>query len=208
MNRNTLVFISVALLAAAAGVLAGALLLAPAEPAQLVAGTKLETPRPLPAFQLVRDDESPFTRADFEGEWQLVFFGFTHCPDVCPNTLFLLDRVVEQLDNADHVAPEVVFVSVDPERDTPEQVKQYVEYFNDDFVGVTAHGSDDGMENLQRLTQAMSVAYEFHPEGDSYEVIHSSAVLLVNPEAEMHALFTPPLNAADIAADLAQLISN
>lgn len=183
-------------------------MLSPAEPAQLVAGTKLQSPRALPEVRLVRGDESSFTRADFEGEWQLVFFGFTHCPDVCPNTLFLLDRVVEQLENAGLAAPGVVFVSVDPERDTPAQVKQYVEYFNDDFVGVTAHGNDNGMESLQRLTQAMSVAYEFRPDGNSYEVIHSSAVLLVNPRAEMHAIFTPPLNAADIATDLAQLVSN
>jgi len=206
MNRNTLMILLVAALAGIAGILAGTLLPGPAEPPVLSAGTQLGEPRPLPDFQLTNGDGTPFTRQDFNGEWHLVFFGFTHCPDVCPNTLFLLDRVVAQLEQSGITPPQVVFVSVDPERDTPEQVAQYVEYFNEDFLGVTAHGSDIG--NLQRLTQALSVAYEFRPEGDGYTVIHSSAVLLVDPAARMHAIFTPPLKAADIAADLALLISN
>lgn len=206
MNRNALILILVAGIAAIAGVIAGALLLQPAEPAELRAGTQLSEPRPLPEFQLAGSDNASFTRRDLEGRWHLVFFGFTHCPDVCPNTLFILDRVVEQLEQSGVKAPQVVFVSVDPERDDPAQVAEYVEYFNENFIGVTAHGGHD--EDLQRLTQAMSVAYEFRPEGDGYTVVHSSALLLVNPDAQLHAIFTPPLRADDIAADTATLVSD
>lgn len=199
MNRNTLLIIITAVFAALLGGLFGARLLAPA--AEFAAGTLLSEPRPLPEFHMTRHDGTGFTREDFRGKWSLVFFGFTHCPDVCPSTLFLLDRVVEQLGEN---APEVVFVSVDTARDTPEQMASYVEYFNPAFTGLVG---DAG--NLQKLTQAMSVAYEFRPEGeDSYTVIHSSAVLLVDPKARLHAIFTPPLEADAIAGDLVQLIAD
>lgn len=203
MNRNISLIIIVAVLAAVAGGVIGARLLAPDEPPTLAAGTLLTQPRPLPDFTMVRDDGQPFTREDFRGEWSLVFFGFTHCPDVCPNTLFLLDRVVKQLDGSEAEAPQVVFVSVDTERDTPDVIAEYVEYFNPAFAGVTGDAA-----NLQKLAQAMSVAYEFRPEGDSYTVVHSSAVLLVDPQARLHAIFTPPLHADVIAADLALLATD
>lgn len=206
MNKSGLILVLVAGLAAIVGVLAGALLLQPAAPPELRTGTLLGEPRPLPEFQLTAGSGEPFTREDFKGEWQLVFFGFTHCPDVCPNTLFLLDRMREQLAQQSVNPPNVVFVSVDPERDDPAQVAEYVDYFNETFIGVTAHGGNT--EALQRLTKAMSVAYEFQAEGDSYTVIHSSALLLVNPDAQLHAIFTPPLETEDIAADIAALVSD
>ncbi|HEX6928283.1 MAG TPA: SCO family protein [Gammaproteobacteria bacterium] len=203
MNRHTLLIIIVAGIAGLAGGLAAALLLEPGAPAELAAGTRLSEPRPLPEFRMTRHDGTAFDRDSFRDRWSLVFFGFTHCPDVCPNTLFVLDRTVEQLAGQNLVPPDVVFVSVDPARDTPEKMAGYVQYFNPDFVGITG---DDG--NLEKLTQAMSVAYERRPDGDDYTVIHSSAVLLVDPQARLHAIFTPPLKADAIAADLSRLISD
>ncbi|HEX7046861.1 MAG TPA: SCO family protein [Gammaproteobacteria bacterium] len=207
MNRNTLLIIITAGLAALAGGVIGARLLAPDAPPELTVGTLLSEPRPLPEFRMTRHDNAPFTREDFRGDWSLVFFGFTHCPDVCPNTLFLLDRVVKQIEESGTPPPEVVFVSVDTVRDTPEQMAKYVEYFNPAFIGLTGDAT-----NVQKLTQAMSVAYEFRPvddnSGEEYTVIHSSAVLLVDPEARLRAIFTPPLKADAIANDLAKLIAD
>ena len=207
MNRTTLPIVIVTAVAALAGGLAGVFLLAPDEPAELSAGTLLTTPRPLPEFSLTRHDAETFTRENFEDHWSLVFFGFTHCPDVCPNTLFMLDRLTDALAGMDMQPPEVVFVSVDTARDTPEQMAGYVEYFNPDFIGVVGDG-----DNLHKLAQAMSVAYEFRPahDGDeeNYTVVHSSAVLLVDPEARLHAIFTPPLHADAIAGDLVRLIAD
>lgn len=206
MNRHTLIIILVAAVAAIAGALASILLLTPSQPAELGAGTQLNEPRPLPEFNLVRDDKQPFSRDHLEGQWTLVFFGFTHCPDVCPNTLFLLDRVVDQFEQEEHV-PQVLFVSVDPERDTPEQIRSYLDYFNPDFTGVTGDA-----DNLQTIASAMSVAYELRPAdheaGNRYDVIHSSAVLVINPDGRLHALFTPPLKADEITADLHTLINS
>lgn len=202
MKRNTILVWLVTASAAVAGALAGMYLLAPAAPPQLAAGTLLSQPRPLPGFRLDAHDGTDFTREDFTGQWSLVFFGFANCPDVCPNTLFLLDRVVEQVADAGVTPPQVVFVSVDSERDTPEKLAEYVNYFNPEFTGVTGKGND-----LQKLTQAMSVAYEFRPEGDSYTVVHSSTVLAVDPEGRLRAIFTPPLHADAIATDMTALIS-
>lgn len=204
MNRNTLLIIIVAVLAAAAGGVIGAKLLGPEAPPALAVGTLLREPRPLPPFRMTRHDTEPFTREDFSGEWSLVFFGFTHCPDVCPNTLFLLDRVLNQVEQQGLEPPNVVFVSVDTARDTPAGMAKYVKYFNPAFIGLTGDAN-----NLQKLTEAMSVAYEFRPDGEGdYTVIHSSAVLLVDPEARLHTIFTPPLKADAIAGDLVQLISD
>src|SRR5690606_23919350 len=187
----------VAIAAAIVGALVGTLWSGKG-PIELRAGTLLSQPRPLPAFELTAHDASAFTRDDLQGRWSLVFFGFTHCPDVCPNTLFMLDKVVDRF-AAD--APSVVFVSVDPARDDPQRLGEYVNYLNPAFTGVTGDEA-----NLQKLAQALSVAYELRPEGDDYTVIHSSAVLLVDPKAQLHAIFTPPLHADAIAADLAALI--
>lgn len=203
MNKqNTLLIIVVGVAAAAGGLLASQLLMqapeqAP-EPLVLESGTQLSESRKLPEFSLTAGDGSDFTRQDFAGQWSLVFFGFTHCPDVCPNTLFMLDKVKEQLGED---APQVVFVSVDPGRDTAEVVGKYVEYFDPEFIGLRGDGNA-----LLPLTQALSVAYEFEPEGeDGYTVIHSSTVLLVNPAAELTTIFTPPLSATKISADLRRI---
>lgn len=200
MNKqNTLLLIIVALAAAAGGLLASQVLTGASEPLVLESGTQLSQPRSLPEFTLTTGEGKDFTREDFTGQWSLVFFGFTHCPDVCPNTLFMLDKVKEQL--GEH-APQVVFISVDPQRDTAEVVGEYVEYFDPEFIGLRGDGNA-----LLPLTQAMSVAYEFEPEGeDGYTVIHSSTVVLINPAAELTTIFTPPLSATKISADLRQIL--
>lgn len=200
MNKqSTLTLILVGLAAAAGGLLASQMLQPAPEPLRLESGTQLSKPRPLPDFTLTDGDGEPFTRQDFAGQWSLVFFGFTHCPDVCPNTLFMLDKVKEQLGED---SPQVVFVSVDPQRDTAEAVGEYVQYFDPEFTGLRGDGNA-----LAPLTRALSVAYEFKPaEEDDYTVIHSSAVLLINPSAELTTIFTTPLSANGISADLRRIL--
>jgi protein SCO1 len=201
MNRNLLLVILVAGVAAIAGAGLGMLLFPADEPVEFTAGTRLTEPRPLPEFELTGHDGRAVTRDAFAGDWTLVFYGFTHCPDVCPNTLFMLDRVVARLAEEGHQTPGVLFISVDPERDSPQQIAEYVNYFNPGFLGATG---DE--ENLATVAASMSVAYELRALDEGYDVIHSSAVLLIDPEARLHALFTPPLAANAIAADLRQLL--
>lgn len=201
MNIRTLFIVVSAVLAGVAGVIAGTTVFAPVEPPRFEAGTLLSAPRPLPAFELVDADGERFTRENLAGDWTLVFFGFTHCPDVCPNTLFMLDRVVDQLREQNGAAPRVLFVSVDAERDTPEKIRAYLDYFDPAFAGATGDRA-----NLDKVTQAMSVAYELQPLDEGYDVIHSSTLVLIGPDAAVHGFFTPPLHADAIAADVGQLL--
>lgn len=157
--------------------------------------------RALADFELRTANGEAFTRADFEGRWSLVFFGFTNCPDICPDTLAVLAQSTRELElmRRDEL-PQVVFVSVDPERDDGEQLAEYVGWFHEDFIGVT--GSDEQLGNLTR--QLGAVYYLEDPDGDSgfYNVDHSASVLIIDPEARLYGRFAPQMTAEDVTADL------
>lgn len=181
------------------GLIAGSWLVAPGAGVESLDATLFATPRPVPEFELLDQRGEAFTRAELEGGWNLLFFGFTHCPDVCPMTLNVLAHLGRQL-GEDTTAPTVVFVSVDPERDTVEEIATYVEYFDPNFVGVTgdAAGIDD-------FAAQLGVAHGRTPtrDGDGYTVDHTAALFLVNPDADLVAIFTPPHDVRRIARDLA-----
>jgi protein SCO1/2 len=165
----------------------------------------LPEPRVIADFSLRDHDGKPFNLENLRGRWSLIFFGFTHCPDVCPSTLYDLKQVHEQLSRAPGPADhQVLFVSVDPERDTPEQLKQYVAYFHPDFIGVTG-----GDEQLAPLTLQLGIAYrieEHEPGAAQYGVDHSASVLLMDPRGRLHGVFPAPHDAAAMGADLAALL--
>jgi len=141
-----------------------------------VSATVLPEAKALPEFSLEDHRGNTFTNEDLTGQWSFVFFGYTHCPDVCPTTLSLLNQVDQALKKEPGIdSPETVFISVDPGRDTVEQLAEYVPYFNADFTGVTG-----SLENLQVLTKSLGIAFgqEGVEEGDTeteeYEVFHST----------------------------------
>jgi protein SCO1/2 len=150
----------------------------------------LVTPRPLPAFTLTRADHAPLTREDLRGKWSLMFFGYTHCPDVCPTTLAELAQARQLLAADSKVLAETqfVFVSVDPARDSPESLRDYVHYFAADFIGAT--GSP---QQLATITQALDIKHSRGEAGaDGYVVNHSSAVLLIDPQVRYYARLKAP----------------
>ncbi|WP_165385678.1 SCO family protein [Spiribacter vilamensis] len=161
-------------------------------------GTVLPEARELPSVTLTNDEGERWTNAALEGEWQYLFFGFTNCPDVCPLTLATLAGALDRLDESDaEVIPEVVFVSVDPQRDKPAAIKTYLEHFHDDFIGVTGERAA-----IDRLTGALGISYKLH-EPDSngdYAVDHSAAILLIDPRGRLRALWQPP-HGRDVLAD-------
>lgn len=159
-------------------------------------------PRPVPPFSLTRADGKPLTRDDWKGRWTVAFFGFTNCPDICPNTLGVM-RDVHKLLAAQGLADKVRFdfISVDPDRDTPETLARYVGFFSPDFVGAT--GKDD---QLQPLTRALGLLYTRSPTGNGdYSVDHSASIVIIGPQPALVGLFRPPLDAAAITADLVTL---
>lgn len=168
-------------------------------PAAAAQALVLEQPRPLPDFSLTDHHGAAFGPARLAGHWTFLFFGFTHCPDVCPTTLQTLARARAAL--ADLPAaqrPAVVMVSVDPGRDTPEQLAGYVPYFDPEFLGVT--GPEDA---LAPLTGSLGVAYGYTPaaDGEGYIVDHTAAIFLVDPSGRLAAVFGTPHDAATIADD-------
>lgn len=166
----------------------------------LQVATVLDAPRPLPEFSLIDQDERPFVRADMQGRWHLLFFGFTHCPDICPNTLGQLAAVQRQL--ADERL-RIVFVSVDPGRDTPTKLRGYVRYFNPEFVGVT--GTTQAIDGL---TSALHVPYLLRePDAQGhYQVEHSAALVLTTPDSKVAAYLSPPFTTEQLVQDLRVLL--
>ena len=164
-----------------------------------------EQARALPEFELVDHNRNPLTRSQLSGQWSLMFFGFTHCPDICPISLQTLADMTRAIDDADvSDALQVYFVSVDPERDSPEILAEYVTYFNPAFVGATAP-----LEQLTPLTRSLGIAHMIRnkTEGSTdYTVDHSAAIVLINPQAEYAGLFGAPQDALAMARDMTRII--
>jgi protein SCO1/2 len=152
----------------------------------------LDTPRNFGELNLVDHHGKPFTRDRFEGRWSLVFFGFTYCPDVCPATMSFLNQFVAQLQGTEAEDTQVVMVSVDPARDTVEQLATYVPYFNPEFIGVTGEFLD-----LHRFATALNTPFRKVPgQDENYLVDHSANVVLINPRGDYHGFFKTPLDQA------------
>lgn len=151
-----------------------------------------ETPRDLGAFSLIDHRGQAFTRENLKGTWTLVFWGFTHCPDICPTTMAFLADVVSQLEQTEAEDTQVVMMSVDPARDTQQVLAQYVPYFHSDFVGVTGEFTE-----ILQLAHRFSAPFRKVTEADgSYQVDHSANVALVNPRGDFHGFFRAPLDLA------------
>ena len=193
--------ILIAAIAAAVGLWLGSRTFAPSGP-RLSVAVMYPAPRELPDFTLQRADGAALTKADWQGRWTVAFFGYTNCPDVCPTTLATFKQVFAKL-TADGVAGKVRFdfISVDPQRDTPDVLAKYVGYFDKDFVAAT--GTDD---ELTRVTRALGLIYSREPTGNGdYAVDHSASAVIIDPQGREVGLFRPPFDAKAIAQDLATL---
>jgi protein SCO1/2 len=193
---------SLLVLAAAAGFLASLLLIRggflSAPGAEPVPGALWPHPKPLSPFVLADHTGQAFDLERLRGRWSFLFFGYTHCPDICPGTLTTLSAVRSELEGSERgQAPaQFVFVSVDPERDTPERLSSYVRHFHPDFLGVT--GAPHALEGL---TRPLGIVHYRGPADASggYLVDHSAAVLLVDPQARLAAVFSAPHQPRDLA---------
>lgn len=176
-----------------------------APPPAMQAATLLPTPRPLTDFHLIDHTGSPFDAGRLKGRWSLLFFGYTNCPDVCPTTLSELNRTVRLIaaDSPQAPAPQVVFVSIDPARDTVDRLRAFVPYFNKGFVGVT--GEQEAVAAFAKQLNAFYMKAGDSPSGDGYLVDHTASVSLIDPEGRLHAIFSPPLAPNAIAADYTAL---
>ena len=153
----------------------------------------------LPQFSLLDQNGSEFNRESFDGHWSLIFFGFTHCPDICPATLQQLavarSRVLAAGENG---FPNIVLISIDPERDTPDVMADYVGHFGEGITGLSGQ-----LDELRKLTSALGIYFEKSvDESGNYGVDHSAAVIVINKSAEFHALFSAPHNIDHFVSDI------
>lgn len=173
---------------------------------QLENGTLLPVPQDIAPFQLVNLDQQPFTKDSLAGHWNLIFFGFTRCPELCPTTLATLDKTYQILEHRNKVPmPQVVFISVDPERDNPDTIKNYLASFNKNFVGATGD-----KENLKQLTAQLNILFmkvqkQNNEDSNDYQIDHSGTILLVNPNAQLLAIFSTPHSEDALSHDVEEI---
>lgn len=137
-------------------------------------------------FKLVLPDLAVFNQNNLRGKWSLLFIGYTNCPDVCPTTLTDLTNIYNKIAANLQEQTQVIFLSVDPERDTPEHLGQYISYFNDDFVAITG----DKLE-IDKLVRTLGGVYAVNKsEGDFYTVDHSARIFLINPLGQRYGMVT------------------
>ncbi len=169
--------------------------------------TQHPTPqRTLGTFTLSDANQQPFTRERFAGHWTFLVFGYTHCPDVCPFTLAELAKVYQLLrqrpDTANAV--QIVFVSVDPARDTPDELKSFTQFFDRDIIAATGP-----IAELDRLTDSLGAySRRLTDEGADYHVEHSADVWLIDPTLRLQARFGVPIAADRVAADFLQRVTD
>lgn len=173
-----------------------------APPPEPVTATLLNPPLALPEVTLTDDSDSEFALDGLRGRFNLLFFGFTHCPDICPLTLAVLARMKADW-NTPHIdVPQVVFVSVDPARDDAGRIHTYLGHFDSTFRGVT--GPRQAMDPWLKAL-GVTVHAQPAPEGQPYNVTHNGTVYVVGPGAELVAVFGQPHDAATIAADFLRI---
>ncbi|MGB2145222.1 MAG: SCO family protein [Porticoccaceae bacterium] len=158
------------------------------EELQINGAIVLDKPRIFSDFELEDHRGELFNNERFQGVWSIVFFGFTHCPDICPTTLAMLNDTYSKLKDSEKERLQVVMISLDPERDTVEKLAEYVPYFNPEFTGVTGN-----KHLIRRLTAELNVAYNQVPlSDDDYTVDHSTQLILINPMGHYHGFFKAP----------------
>lgn len=208
MFNRTTAWILIAALAAGLGLWAGERWFAtrtPATPA-LQAVKLFDHPRELPSFSLQQSDGTQLVPGELKGHWTLVFLGFTHCPDVCPTTLAQLAQAQKQWTTLpDPTRPRVLFVSVDPGRDSPDAIGEYAHGFDRDTLAATTD-----VPALEAFARSLSMVFAKVPApagapADQYSIDHSASIAVLDPQARMAGVIMPPLDPRAIASDMTVL---
>ncbi len=186
--------VAVGILAGLAVVVILRLLLAPAG----LHGTELVPPEPAPPFTLTAGGGQPVSLSDFQGRYVLLYFGYTTCPDFCPTTLAVLKQARERLGRrADDL--QVLMITVDPRRDTPERLAEYMSFFDPTFIGLSGTAAE-----IASVADAYGIFYEAHegtPES-GYLVDHTTTLVGVDPEGNLRLFYSYGVTAEEIADDL------
>lgn len=156
----------------------------------------LKVPKPISRFELIKSDRTPFNESHIKNRWTLLFFGYTYCPDICPTSLFSLASAYKQLGDRAKGEVDIVFVSVDPERDTPESLKDYVKHFNSKLIGVTGDS-----KQLSMLADQVAASYRLPRDrtDKAYAVSHTADYFLLSPDQRLVARISHERTPSEIA---------
>ncbi len=159
--------------------------------------------REAPEFTLTDQEGAKVSLSDFKDKVVLLFFGYTYCPDICPMTMSAMNNIVDQLgDQADQV--QVVFVTVDPQRDTVKKLKSYITYYNENFIGLTGTPQE-----IDKVADDYNIFYskEEVESSSGYLMGHNSSVLLITPDGEIFLRYSQnKMDPASIAADIEKIL--
>ncbi len=200
-----ILIIFVLLVAVGLGVLVQKAKAIKAPPPDIASGLILKTPRALQPFTLTNTQQQTIDPQHLRGQWTLLFFGFTHCPMICPTTLAELNNAYKFMQKQHGATlPVVMMVSIDPKRDTMSRLRDYMQGFNPKFIG--ARGSDP---QVKILTQQLGIAYmqSKTQEGGSYDIDHSGAIVVINPAGKVQAFLSQPHKAVQMAKDFQQIVN-
>lgn len=171
------------------------------EPESIKNGRKLKESRPLGAFSLFNQNNRPFNESHLQGKWSLVTFGFTSCPDVCPSAMAAYRDEMNLLEDS---LPnfQFILVTVDPERDTPDVLKDYLKNFHPQIVGLTG-----SLSQIEVFAKMFSVHFQKEGGGKEYTMAHSPQFFLIDPQGNWTAMYTPPFKRGNLAMDLSRISS-
>lgn len=156
-------------------------------------------------FKLLDHNKQPFNLDQLQDKWSLLFLGYTHCPDVCPTTLSEMNYLYQDLQQHNKALlddAQFILVSIDPERDTPDHLNDYIKYFNDQFTATSGEA-----EELKAFAKQLELRFSIEKItiSDEYLVEHSADLLLINPQAQVVARFIPPYDTGQLVQDYLKL---
>ena len=168
----------------------------------LETGKAYKKPLDIIEFELKDQGDQLYSKNDLKNQWTILFFGYTNCPDVCPTTIFKLGQIKQQISKElPNVNLQILFITLDPERDSTERLREYLGFFNASMIGLTGD-----ISKIVELTSNLSVFFQRINKEDGYDFNHTASIFLINPKAQLKASFSPASSIDMLAEDIQTVV--
>ena len=168
----------------------------------LETGKAYKKPLDIIEFELKDQGDQLYSKNDLKNQWTILFFGYTNCPDVCPTTIFKLGQIKQQISKElPNVNLQILFITLDPERDSTERLREYLGFFNASMIGLTGD-----ISKIVELTSNLSVFFQRINKEDGYDFNHTASIFLINPKAQLKASFSPASSIEMLAEDIKKVV--